>query len=139
MKVSPYITPPSRLSAHTCRLPLNESRGYNFIESILEVHAPRSVTPNQSDRIRMSLIESLNSFRGVNIPCRDPFIVFMAIALPLHQKLELLPEEASVEDLLNLIFFLTIYHYWWGWGWLSAARERVFRCWSEFDNWEHGV
>ena len=111
-KVSPYITPPSRPSVHTCGLLLNEGRSHPCIEGILEAHAPGSVTLNHSYCVRVSLVEGLKCFRSVHIVCGDPFIVFVAITLPLHQILEPPSEVASIENLLDFILFFAFNHYW---------------------------
>ena len=109
VRVSPYITPSSRPSVHTRRLPLNEGRGHPCIEGILEVHAPGLVASNHSYCIRVSLVEGLKCFGSMHIVCRDPFVVFVAITLPLHQILEPPSEVASIENLLDFILFFTLY------------------------------
>jgi hypothetical protein len=45
----------------------------------------------------------------------------------------------SVKDLLNLVLFLTIYHYWQGRYRLSTSREWIFGSWCELDHWENWV
>jgi hypothetical protein len=138
IKVSPYITPPSRPSVHTRRLPLNEGRGHTCIEGILEAHAPGPVTSNHSHCVRVLLVEGLKCFGSMHIICRDPFIVLVAIALPLHQILEPPSEVASIEDLFDLILFFAFNHYWRR-SRLSASGEGVFGSWCEFDHGEYGV
>jgi hypothetical protein len=75
----------------------------------------------------------------MHIICRDPFIVLVAIALPLHQILEPPSEVASIEDLFDLILFFTFNHYWRRRSRLSASREGVFGSWCEFDHGEYRV
>jgi hypothetical protein len=127
------------VSVHTRRLPLNKSRGHTCIEGILEVHVPRPVTLNHSHCVGVPLVEGLKCFGSMHIVCGDPFIVLVAIALPLHQILEPPSEVVSVENLFDLILFFTFNYYWRRRSRLSASGEGVFGCWREFDHREYGV
>jgi len=58
---------------------------------------------------------------------RNPQVFFIAIPFPFHQEVELILDEAAVENPLYLVVFLSIYNLWWQ-GWLCPLTwERIPR------------
>jgi hypothetical protein len=132
-RVSPYITPPSRPIVRDRRVSSDPSRGDTCSKCIFEVHTPGSVASSYSHCIGMLIIEGSDCIFGVDIIGRNPFIVFIPIALPVDKVLESVPVVARIEDLLHLIFFFAINHNWRGRGRLSASGEWIFGGWGELD------
>jgi hypothetical protein len=68
-----------------------------------------------------------------------PLIMTLVIALPFDQVLQAVVTHAAVQYLLDLILFLTIDE-GWGWWWRrSSARDGIWMCKEQLDNWEDWV
>ena len=95
--------------------------------------------PNATWGSRMIRIKLCDQIWSINKIFRNPFVVLIAITLPLDQKLQSVAESSAVQDFFHQVLFLTINKDWkGGWRWLPS-RNRVFWGWGELNDIKHWV
>jgi hypothetical protein len=87
----------------------------------------------------MGIVELLDEFGSIYLGLVRPAILFIAVALPLYQELELVPKHATVDDAFDFVVFLPFNEDGWRRRARSSARDGVRERRQEFDYVEHRV